>query len=300
MKSNWFKPVSAGILLLASLTALGQTSSTPEFQKGFTGSEAFQGSLNNDSKIFKFDTNAGYDFNSHFGIFAGMPFYFANTQTVTTQVNGTTTTTVQDVTNNGLGNAYFGLALRAPNQTLDYSSTITMAAPTGSTSKGFSSGRANADWTNRFEHSFNRLTPFFEGGLANSVPDSTLFTRPFTSLGLITHLEEGGEFEVIKHFSVGGSGYEIVPFGNQKIFSKIIGKGQSGSGKGKNTFDQSAEASGSGLTRENGFNTWIAFDPTPLWRVELGFTRSATFDLNSVAFNVRMNLGKMARSRHHS
>ncbi|HEY7405157.1 MAG TPA: hypothetical protein VIB39_16645 [Candidatus Angelobacter sp.] len=299
MKTCRCKLISAAVLLLASLTAPAQTSAAPEFQKGFTGFEAFQGSLNSDSKMFKLDSNAGYDFNQHFGVFAGMPFYFANTQTVMTQVNGNTTTTTQDVTNNGLGNAYFGLALRTPNKTLDYSSTITLAAPTGSTSKGFSSGRANADWTNRFEHSFDRITPFFEGGLANAVPDSSLFTRPFTSLGLLTHLEEGGELEIIKHFSVGGSGYEIVPFGNQKIFSKIVGKGQSGSGKGKNTFDLSAEASGSGLTRENGFNSWIAFDPTPLWRVELGFTRSATFDLNSFAFNVRMNLGKLARSRRH-
>jgi hypothetical protein len=286
------------LALLSAVSALAQNQ--PEFQKGFTGFEAFQGSLNSESKMFKLDSNVGYDFNKHFGIFAGMPVYFANTQTVTTQVNGNTTTTTQDVTNNGLGNAYFGLAMRAPNKRLDYSSTLTFAAPTGSTTKGFSSGRANADWTNRFEHSFNRLTPFFEGGLSNAVPDSTLFTRPFTSLGMLTHLEEGAEVELIKRFSVGGSGYEIVPFGNQKIFSKIVNKGKNGTGKGKNTFDQSAEASGTGLTRENGFNTWVAFDPAPMWRLELGFSRSATFDLNSFAFNLRMNLGKLARSRRNS
>ncbi|HZD96182.1 MAG TPA: hypothetical protein VE133_18115 [Candidatus Sulfotelmatobacter sp.] len=275
--------------------------SQPEIQKGFNGFEAFQGSLNSDSRMFKLDSNVGYEFNKHVGVFAGLPLYFANTQTVTTQVNGTaTTTTTQDVTNNGLGNAYFGFALRAPNKTLDYSSTVTFAAPTGSTSKGFSSGRANADWTNRFEHSFNRLTPYFEGGLSNAVPDSQLFTRPFTSLGTLTHFEEGGEFELIKHFAVGGSGYEIVPFGNQKIFSKIVNKGQSGKGKGKNSFDQAAETSGTGITRENGFNGWIAFDPAPLWRVELGFSRSATFDLNSFAFNLRMNLGRLAHSRRTS
>ncbi len=268
-------------------------------QKGFTGFEEFQGTLNSDSKNFKLDSNAGYDFNKHFGIFAGMPFYFANTQTTTTQVNGTATTTTTDVTNNGLGNAYFGFAMRAPNKTLDYSSTVTMAAPTGSTSKGFSSGRANADWDNRFEHAFDRLTPFVDAGLANAVPDTGLNTKPFTSLGLLTHLEEGGEFELVKHFSVGGSGYEIVPFGNQKIFSKIVGKGQSGKGKGNNSFDQSAVSSGSGLTRENGFNSWVAFDPTPLWRVQVGFSRSATFNLNSFGFNLRMNLGKAAR-QHRS
>jgi hypothetical protein len=285
-------------VLLGSVVAFGQNQPLPEPQKGFTGFEEFQGTLNSDSKIFKLDSNAGYDFNQHFGVFAGMPLYFANTQTTTTQVNGAATTTTTDVTNNGLGNAYFGFAMRAPNKTLDYSSTVTLAAPTGSTTKGFSSGRANADWDNRFEHGFDRLTPFVEAGLANAVPDSGLSTRPFTSLGLLTHLEEGGEFELVKHLSVGGSGYEIVPFGNQKVFSKIVGKGQSGKGKGNNSFDQSAVSSGSGLTRENGFNSWVAFDPTPLWRVQVGFSRSATYDLNSFGFNLRMNLGKAAR--HHA
>jgi len=268
----------------------------PEKQKGFTGFEEFQGTLNSDdSKIFKLDSNAGYDFNKHFGIFVGMPLYFANTQTTTTQVNGTATTTTTDVTNNGLGNAYFGFAMRAPNKTLDYGSTVTLSAPTGSTSKGFSSGRGNFDWDNRFEHSFDRLTPFVDAGLANAVPDTGLSTKPFTSLGLLSHMEEGGEFEVVKHFAVGGSGYEIFPFGNQKIFSKIVNKGQGGQGKGKNTFDQAAVSSGSGLTRENGFNSWVAFDPTPLWRVQVGFTRSVTYGLNSFGFNLRMNLGKAAR-----
>ncbi|MGB9119039.1 MAG: hypothetical protein WCE73_00330, partial [Candidatus Angelobacter sp.] len=256
--------------------------------------EEFQGTLNSDSKIFKLESNAGYDFNKHFGVFVGMPFYFANTQTTTTQVNGTATTTTTNVTNNGLGNAYFGFAMRAPNKTLDYGSTVTLSAPTGSTSKGFSSGRANFDWDNRFEHAFNRLTPFVDAGLANAVPDTGLNTKPFSSLGMLSHMEEGAEFELVKHFSVGGSGYEIFPFGNQKVFSKIVGKGQSGSGKGKNSFDLAAVTSGSGLTRENGFNSWVAFDPTPLWRVQFGFTRSVTYNLNSFGFNLRMNLGRAA------
>ena len=292
------KAVSFLVLVAGPISAFGQYQPIPEFQKGFTGYEEFQGSVNSDSRMFKLDSNAGYDFNRHFGVFAGMPLYFANTETMITQVNGNTTTTTTDVTNNGIGNAYFGLAMRAPNKTLDYSSTATFAAPTGSTSKGLSSGRANVDFTNRLEHAFDRLTPFVEAGVANAVPDSQLFTRPFTSLGLITHFEEGAELEVVKHFAVGGSGFEIVPFGNQKIFSKLVGKGQSGSGK--NSFDQTAEASGTGLTRENGFNTWIAFEPTPVWRVELGFSRSATFDLNSFAFNLKMNVGKLARMRHSS
>src|SRR5438270_14023017 len=106
------------LVLLVSVSAVGQNPPAPEMQKGITGFEEFQGTLNSDSKNFKLDSNAGYDFNNHFGIFVGMPFYFANTQTTTMQVNGTATTTTTNVTNNGLGNAYFGFAMRAPNKTL--------------------------------------------------------------------------------------------------------------------------------------------------------------------------------------
>jgi hypothetical protein len=140
-----------------------------------------------------------------------------------------------------------------------------------------------------------------DAGVSNTVPDSAFFTRPFTSLGVITHFEEGADYELVKHFYVGASGYEIVPFGNQKIFSKLVGKGGTGGkGKGGNTFDNNAVTSGADLTRENGFNGWVAFEPTQLWRVEAGFTRSATFNLNSFAFNLRFNVGKMLRSRKSS
>jgi hypothetical protein len=132
--------------------------------------------------------------------------------------------------------------------------------------------------------------------VSNTVPDSAFATRPFTSLGAIAHLKEGGDFEVVKHTFIGASGYQIVPFGNQKIFSKLVGKGQSGKGKGNNSFDNNAVSSGADLTRENGFNAWVGFEPAPLWRVEAGYTRSATFNLNSVAFNLRLNVGKMLRS----
>ena len=126
------------------------------------------------------------------------------------------------------------------------------------------------------------------------MPDSIFLTRPFTSLGAITHLEEGAEFELVRHFSVGGSAYQIVPFGNQKIVSRLVRRGQSGRGNGR-VFDAVASASGSGLTRENGFSTWVGFEPTPIWRAEIGYTRSTTFNLNSFAFNLRVNFGKLLR-----
>jgi hypothetical protein len=255
--------------------------------------------VNSEGSLLKLDSAVGYDFNKHFGVFGGLPLYFAHISSSSTPAG---TTSGSTSSNNGLGNLYLGFLGRAPNPTLDYATALTLTAPTASTSSGFSSGRGGIDWTNRFEHSFDHLTPFFEGGLANSVPDSAFFTRPFTSLGTISHLEEGGDYELLRHFSAGGSAYQIVPFGNQKIFSRLVKKGQSAKGPGSHgrTFETSATASGSGLTRENGFNTWVAFEPSKIWRLEVGYTRSMTFDLDSFAFNLRMNIGKMFRSRKSS
>jgi len=238
--------------------------------------------------LLKLDSTIGWDFNKHFGVFGGVPLYFAHTSSTAT---GTTSTS-----NNGLGNAYVGMVFRAPNTPLNYVGAITVSAPTGSTNNGLSTGRAGLDFSNHISHSFSRFTPFLDAGVSNTVPDSQFTTRPFTSLGVITHWEEGADFEVVKHTYIGASGYQILPFGNQKVFSKLVGKGQGGGGQGGNSFDNNAETTGNDLTRENGFNAWVGFEPTPLWRAEIGFTRSVTFDLNSVAFNLRFNVGRMLRS----
>jgi hypothetical protein len=283
-----------------SLLAQGQTQPSPnsreqiDSEKGITWFETFQGTINSDSRIYKIDSNLGWDFNKHFGVFAGVPMYVANVPCSTT-TNGTTTTTNASSTNSGIGNAYLGFALKAPSPKLHYASAVTAYAPTGSVARGFSTGRVGVDWTNRFEHSFHRLTPFFEGGLSNTVPDSAFLARPFTSLGAISHLEEGAEYQLARHFYAGGSGYQIVPFGDQKVFSKLSGKG-----KGKNPFDASTVSTGNDLTRENGFNTWVGLEPSSIVRLEVGYTRSMTFDLSSFAFNLRMNVGKALRPKHNN
>src|SRR5215470_618322 len=301
MKIYSFKCLVIALLAInVSLLAQAQTQPSTDSraqvdsEKGITGFETFQGTVNSDSRIYKLDSNLGWDFNKHFGVFVGVPVYVANVPSITT-TNGTTTTANASHTNSGIGNAYLGFTLMAPNPKLDYASSVTAYAPTGSVAKGFSTGRVGVDWTNRFEHTFYGLTPFFVGGLSNTVPDSVFFARPFTSLGAISHLEEGAEYQLVKHFYAGGSGYQIVPFGNQKVFSKLSGKG-----KGKNPFDASTVSTGNDLTRENGFNTWVALEPSSIARLELGYTRSMTFDLNSFAFNLRMNVGKMLRPKHNN
>ena len=292
--------ILAAALSTVTLAVPAQTAS-PE--KGFTEIESFQGEMNSTEKTLKLDSNIGYDFNKHFGVFAGLPIYFTSTpsSSATATTSATTGGTVS-----GVGNAYLGFVFRAPNpKTLNYVSVVTAGIPTGDTSKGLSSGRATVDWSNHFDRSFNRLTPFFEAGLANTVPDTILQTRAFTSLGAVSHLQEGLEFELVRHFSVGGAGYQIFPFGTQKVFSKVNSSGPgpgpatAASGKGGHgAFQDQFLTTGTDLTRENGVSTWVAFEPSGhFWRAELGFSRSMTFNLNSFSFNLGLNIGKMLRSR---
>lgn len=282
-------------MVAGSLSVRAQAPTATDSDRGFTEIESFQGALSSQEKLVKLDSTVGYDFNKHFGVFTGLPIYFSSVSSSTTT---TGTTTSGSGTNAGLGNFYLGLAFRAPNPALNYGSTITAGAPTGSVKKGLSSGRGTIDWSNHFDRSFSRLTPFLDAGLANTVPDSIRVVRPFTSLGAVGHFEEGAEFALSHHFAVGGSGYEVTPFGNQKVFSKLVRQGQSGttSGKSHGVFDNSFASSGNGLTRENGVSTWVAFEPTQVVRAELGFTRSTTFDINSFTFNLGLNVGKLLRS----
>ena len=281
-------------VLGTGLQLAAQSPMPSDANTGFTEIETFQGAVNSSNKLLKLDSTAGYDFNKHFGVFAGLPIYFDNASGTITTPAGTTSSG----TSAGIGNFYLGLAFRAPNPALNYGSTLTVGAPTGSVSKGLSTGRATVDWSNHFDHAFHRLTPFVDAGLANTVPDTLLVTRPFTSLGAVGHFEEGAEYAVVRHFAVGGAAYEITPFGNQKVFSKLVQKGQTRtvSGKSHGVFDNAFESSGNGLTRENGVSTWVAFQPSQMWRLELGYTRSVTYAFNSFAFNLGLNVGKLLRT----
>ncbi len=322
MRSWGFKFCYLILALGISVPAIGQTSPPAEQEKGFTEIESFQGSINSSEKLFKLDSTLGYDFNKHFGAFVGAPLYLTHVSnniatTSTTGTSGSTTIT-------GIGNIYLGLALRMPHPEWNFTSTITAGAPTGSTRKGYSTGRVSVDWSNYLEGTFHRITPFIEAGLANGVPSSPLVRRPYTSLGVLGHLEEGAEYDLGHHFSVGASAYQILPSGSQKVFSQVIVRGKSGSsglgtsgspgqGRGGSTgrgqtgsagqgrqnrpFEIASVTTGTGLTRENGFDTWLGFEPSPLWRVQAGYSRSITFDFDSFTFNIALNLGRLFRPR---
>src|SRR4029453_14505073 len=140
----------------------------------------FLGSSNTLGNFFRLDTTLGYSFNKYFSIDGGLPIFFVRPSETTGALAGARST-------NGIGNAYIELRFALANPLVNYSSVVTGTAPTGDKNNGLSTGRATINWTNRFERPFSRLIPFGAIGLANTVSDTPLFIRPYTTLGFVTH-----------------------------------------------------------------------------------------------------------------
>jgi hypothetical protein len=205
--------------------------------------------------------------------------------------------------NNAVGDPYLDLRLKFAGQAVNYGSVITASMPLADTSTGLSTGRVTVDWTNRFDRSLGRIEPFVAAGIANSIQDSRLFNRPFTSLGFNSHFEGGTGFDLTEHLSVGGSLYGVLPTGNQKIYSKL-GKGNANGGTtttagqhGKMFQMTSTATATADMIRDYGFSTWLDASPNRYLELEVGYTRSQSYDYGGVAFNLGLNIGQLLRDR---
>ena len=256
---------------------------------GWQWIEQFGGSLTSDGQVMALTSSGGYNFNSHVGLFAGMPVYFVH--------NSSSTTGTSSV--DGIGDLFGGVRLSFANPILNYRTALTGAAPTGDSSKGLSTGHPTYDWTNYFDRKFGPWTPFADLGLANSIPDTLFFQRQFTSFGDLMHFETGTAFTILGPLSANASFYEIVPWGSQQVFSQLVVKGgpPAGSGSHGRAFELNQQTTGGAdLTSDNGFNFGLDARMS-LFDVYAGFTHSIHYDLNVVSFGISVNMRNLI---HHA
>lgn len=276
------KLLVATLVLIAVAMAQSVPAAPSQSDTGFASYVEFDGTSNAEGQVYRLNSSVGYSFTEHFGVDVGVPIYFVRPSSSTT--GGTSS--------NGLGNPYLDLRLKFLNPVVNFGSVLTGYAPAGDSKLGLSTGRATFDWTNHFDHSFNNLTPFLEVGLSNTVADTQLFLRPFTSLGMNTHFQGGASYGFGKYFNLGASGYDIQPFGQQTIFSKVTsGGGQASHGR---PFQSNQQITGTAdLAYDNGFSAWIGASPSAYLDLQLGYTRSIQYDLNSVSFGMGVNVGRL-------
>jgi hypothetical protein len=279
--------VLVSLITLLTGAAQAQSVAAPAAQAdtGFTSHVELGGTSNADGQIYELNTSAGYNFNQHFGMDVGIPMYFVRASS-----------TFGGTSSNGVGNPYVQARVRFLNPAVNFGSALTGFAPVGDSKKGLSTGRATFDWTNHVDRSFSRLTPFAEVGVANTIADSQLFFRPYTTLGFNTHFRAGAIYDLWKFFSVGAAGYDILPAGQQTVFSRLVrGPNATAVSHGPVFQNNQQTTGGADIARDNGFSTWVDARPSRYVNLELGYTRSTHYQLNSISFVVGFNLGQWYR-----
>lgn len=292
------------LITFLAATAIAQNAAPKQQQAddtGWTSSMNFDGSANSQERVLDLDSTIGYNFEKHWGVDMGVPFSFVSSSAPATTTTGSTAGKTASTSSslNSLGNVHLDVNFRAKSKVANYTSTLTATAPTGSTTKGTSTGRPNFGWSNHLEHSFDRLTPFVEAGFSNGLTDSRFYHRPFTTLGFVSQFNGGSTIDLGRNFSVGASLYDVLPAGQQKLFSKLVGRKSTsavGAGKHGRAYELAAESTGdASLTRDNGESTWVEFSPGQVFDFQVGYTHSVHFALDTVTFNLGVNLGRLVK-----
>ena len=256
----------------------------------FTWIEQFDGSSNTEGQMMLLDSSVGYLYGRHLLVDAGVPVYFVRANTTTTS-GASTTNSFTD-----LGDVYGQVRLSFPNPALNFKTQLTGRAPTGSTSNGISTGHATYDWTNRIDREFGHWTPFLEVGLANSIPDTFVYRRPFASYGELAHFQAGASYHVVNWLSVAASGFDVAPWGSQTIDSRVVGIGSGASNGHGPPFSQGHQTTGgSSLAADNGFSAGVDLSPVKAMDFTLSYSRSTHYDLNTVSFGIAVNMRAILR-----
>lgn len=108
----------------------------------------------------------------------------------------------------------------------------------------------------------------------------------------------GSSIDLFHSLTFEASAYDELPFGNQKVYSRMIPKGMAGglssTRKNPSHFELAAVTSGTAsIANDNGFETVLSADPTPRIEVAFGYQRSVHNALNTVAFSTSYRFGHM-------
>lgn len=269
------------------------------FTPGVTLGTRFEGSYSGDGGVYDWGTALGYNFSRHFGVDAGVPFYFVNTPTAVKNNNPGAVSGV------GVGSFFADLRWNYPNKSLNYSSAIHLTAPTGDNKKGFSVGHATWNETNHFDHAFGDFSPFIDAGVGNTVMDTRFFHRPFATFGYNAQFNGGLEYDPGK-FGFSAAAYDVAPWGNQTVISRVFRCGSAakcsagGPTKNRKGFTSSSVSTGAAdLVRDNGYNASIDYKPAGYIDLEFDYSRSVPLRLNSYSFGIGVDLSWLMRPRAH-
>jgi hypothetical protein len=265
------------------------------FTPGWTLGTRFEGSYSGDGGVYDVGSALGFNFSHHFGIDAGVPLYFVSSSSTIKKNNPGAVSGI------GVGAFFTDIRLNYPGKSLNYSSAVHLTAPTGDTKKGFSTGHATWNLANHFDHAFGDFSPFLDAGVGNSVMDTRFFHRPFMTFGYNAQFNGGVEYDP-GNLSFSASAYDVAPWGNQTVISRVFRCGSAAKCTGgaptknrKSFTTASVSAGAADLVRDNGFNAGIDYKPVGYLDLEFDFSRSVPLQLNNYSFGIGVDLSRIMR-----
>ncbi len=309
------------VLRIALVGVLATVAWAQEEGRGFTLEMTMDGTANALGTIMRFDPTAGYRINRFVAMEAGIPTYYV-------KPSETALPYLSAASGSGLGNAHAALRLNFASTAVTYRPSVTVTAPTGSEERGLSTGHVTWDWNNLIQRTSGRIIPYASVGVANTISDSPFFLRPFTTKGFVSHFEGGALASLSRYVSVGASAYAYEPSGEQTVISRVAageepvtppvveppatpaeppttpvmpGKSQRGRDRGNKppaVWETAAETTGSAdIARDRGASLWMNVAPSSAISFYAGYSRSATYALNTVFFGVGINIGAVIKNR---
>lgn len=287
--------VKTCVVLLA--VAVAPLSAQPD--EGLNFSARIVGSANEAGTVMRIDPIAGYVFNRYFSVEGGVPLYIVRPSESVRQTTGAGPV-------NGIGNVFGTLRLTlAAEDGPQLLSALTVSAPTGDVGRGLGTGRTVVDWTNFVSGNVGRLRPFGSLGFANAVSDTAFFVRPFFTHGAITHLEGGADYLVGDRWAVGGSAYRIIPRGDQTVVSRVhpatlrVPPNGPPFIRARPFLDSQQQTGDAALVRDHGLSAWWQLWPTRGTSLQLGFSRSMEYRMNTFFFGVGIHFGSLIKRTRH-
>jgi hypothetical protein len=266
----YLAPNCAGQGPVTSTSQIETLPSSAIEEKGLTFYEFYGGSFNSLGHVTELDTTVGYNFNRYFGVDAGIPVYFVGVSK--------TNTGPGPLPGNGIGDVYADLLFTLVSPAVNYLGTLRGTAPTGDTSKGFSTGRVTFNWDNYFDHDFRGLRPFADVAFADSIGDTHFFYRPFITFGYVAEFEGGLTYKIFSPLRVGASYYDDAPIGEQTVISR----------------EGLPEIKGpASIDRDNGYSAWLTIHPIPYITFEGGYDHSVRYRLDTFSFGIAFNVGSL-------
>jgi hypothetical protein len=144
-----------------------------------------------------------------------------------------------------------------------------------------------------------RVAPYIEAGVGNSLADSTKYHRTYTTLGYVAPFASGLIFDLGHNLSFDASTYYDLPFGEQKLYSRVVQRGVTVP-VGTRTLVHRPIASqffsqgGASLTEDHGYNGSLAFSPTKRVLLSVNYNRSIPDALDAVSATLSVRFGHMA------